>query len=168
MLNPKTCFNQAFVDRGLNWFDIFVLCTLSLLHYITTDDGFLCRFPCSFFFEGLLFGLFLFQLLIWFTPFILNCQRQVSSEICFERGWKMCTSLKGEVWSGLEVKYKFRRRSRERRKFVHKLALLTKVEWSSTAVYSSFNQLPNREQHHWQHFEISHCTINLLNHRPSR
>ena len=49
----------------------------------------------------------------------------------------MWTSLKGEVWSGLEVKYKFRRRSRERRKFVHKLALLTKVfqvEWSSTAV----------------------------------
>jgi len=32
MLKPKTCFNHAFVDRGLNWFDIFVLSTLSLLH----------------------------------------------------------------------------------------------------------------------------------------
>ena len=63
-LKPKTCFNQAFVDRGLNWFDIFVLSALSLLHYITTVDGFLCRFQRSIFFAGLLFGLFLFQLLI--------------------------------------------------------------------------------------------------------
>ena len=32
MLKPKTCFNQACVDRGLDWFDIYVLSTLSLLH----------------------------------------------------------------------------------------------------------------------------------------